>query len=67
MIFEVRDGSGLIASGGDCASAPLLAREWLREPAQRHAGTHTCVLQTRDAESRVIADHIIALSDGPLG
>lgn len=66
MIFDIRDHSGLVASCSDRATALLLARQWLREPAQRHAGTHTCVLQIRDGENHLLADHIVALRDGPL-
>lgn len=65
MIFDIRDQDGLVASCSDRATALLLARQWLREPAQQHAGTHTCVLQIRDDENHLLADHIVALCDGP--
>ena len=65
MIFEVRADSRLVASCSDCATALSLARQWLREPAQRDAGTHTCVLQTRDGND-VVAEQVVALRDGPL-
>jgi len=65
MIFEVRADSGLVASCSDSATALLLARQWLREPAQLDAGTYTCVLQTRDGDD-MVGEQVVALSDGPL-
>ncbi|MCA1679058.1 MAG: hypothetical protein LC790_23575 [Actinobacteria bacterium] len=66
MVFEVHGDAGLVASCSDRETALLLARQWLRDPAQRDAGAHTCVVQRRDCGDRVVEDHVIALSDGPL-
>jgi len=65
-MFEVHGDAGLVASCSKRETALLLAREWLREPAQRDTGAHTCVVQRRDSGGRVVEDHVIALSDGPL-
>lgn len=66
MLVEVRGDGGLVVSCSEHATALLLAREWLRQAAQRGSGAHTCVLQIRDETHRLLADHIISLSDGPL-
>ncbi|MCA1678235.1 MAG: hypothetical protein LC790_05115 [Actinobacteria bacterium] len=66
MVFEVHGDAGLVASCSERETALLLARQWLRERAQRDAGAHTCVVQRRDSAGRVVEDRVIALSDGPL-
>ena len=65
-IFEVRSDHGLLASCSKHATALLLARDWLREPAQSAGGTHTCLILRRDANAQIVEDQIVALSDGPL-
>ena len=66
MEFEVRGDSGLLASCSDASSALMLAREWLCDAAERTAGVHTCVVQIRDGQGRLVGEHVVALSDGPL-
>jgi hypothetical protein len=62
MVYEVRDGHDLIASSAKRGTALLLAREWLRDPAQTMRGARTCVVQIRDDDGRLSGDHIVALA-----
>ncbi len=66
MTYEVYGGRGLVASTSDAATALLFAREWLREPEQAAAETHTCVVQVR-RDDELVGEHIVALVAGPLG
>jgi hypothetical protein len=66
MNFELHSDDGILACCGRCETALWLARAWLQDAAQQSAGVQTCVVQIRDDGGRLLGDHIVALSGGPL-